>query len=224
MKHIVVIVAGGVGKRMNADIPKQFLKIEQKTILQYTIDVFKNTADELVLVLPENQINTWKSICAESNNEIFYPIISGGDERFFSVKNAVDYLFEQQELSEVIISIHDGVRPLVNDQTINNTFSLAQTKAAVIPVVDLKDSLREVHELGSTHVDRNKYKSVQTPQSFQAELLYQAYQQPFSNLFTDDASVVENFGINIVCTNGNEENIKITTPLDLTLANILLQK
>lgn len=224
MKHIVVIVAGGVGKRMNAAIPKQFLKIEQKTILQYTIDVFKNTADELVLVLPENQINTWKSICAESNNEIFYPIISGGDERFFSVKNAVDYLFEQQELSEVIISIHDGVRPLVNEQTINNTFSLAQTKAAVIPVVDLKDSLREVNELGSTHVDRNKYKSVQTPQSFQAELLYQAYQQPFSNLFTDDASVVENFGINIVCTNGNEENIKITTPLDLTLANILLQK
>lgn len=143
---------------------------------------------------------------------------------FFSVKNAIDYLFEQHELSEVIISIHDGVRPLVTEQTIKNTFTLAQAKAAVIPVVALKDSLREVKELGSAHVDRNKYKSVQTPQSFQAELLYQAYQQPFSNVFTDDASVVENFGVAITCTQGNEENIKITTPLDLTLANILLQK
>ena len=224
MKHIVVIVAGGVGKRMKADIPKQFLKIKDKTILQYTIDAFKNMADELVLVLPEDQVSTWKNICNEAELEINYEIIVGGKERFFSVQNAINHLFDHHELSDVIISIHDGVRPLVSAETIKNTYTLAIEKEAAIPLVSLKESLREITEEGSEHVDRNNFKSVQTPQSFQGELLYQAYQQSFSPLFTDDASVVEQFGLAIAVTQGNEENIKITTPLDLKLASIIINQ
>jgi 2-C-methyl-D-erythritol 4-phosphate cytidylyltransferase len=223
MKHIVVIVAGGVGKRMKSVKPKQFLTIGNYNILQHTINAFKHVADNILLVLPESEISTWKEICATAEVNINYPIISGGKERFFSVKNAVDYIFDHHELNDAIISIHDGVRPLVNQQTIHNTYQLAIEKQAAIPVIDLKDSLRKVQDNQSEHVDRTMFKSVQTPQSFQAEILYQAYQQAFSPLFTDDASVVENIGFPIALSQGNEENIKITTPLDLSLASLLIK-
>lgn len=214
-----IIVAGGKGERMNTQAPKQFLEIAGKPVLMHTIERFYSYSDEirLILVLPENQIIFWNELCHKYNFQIPHQIVEGGRTRFFSVKNALENIE-----NEGLIAIHDGVRPLVDIKTIENCFIEAQKSGAAIPVVDLVDSIRKKTESGSIAVNRKEYKLIQTPQIFRAEIILGSYKQSFNELFTDDASVVEAAGYPVKLVEGNRENIKITTPFDLKLAEVLL--
>lgn len=218
MRNTTIIVAGGKGERMNAEIPKQFLEIQGKPILMHTLEVFHryDYAMQLILVLPTVQIDFWRELCKKHAFMLPHEIVGGGQTRFHSVKNGLE-----AAQSKGLIAVHDGVRPLVNEETITRCFDNAQKLVAVIPVIDMVDSIRQVSENGNQSVDRAAYKLVQTPQVFDAELLRKAYKQEFSPLFTDDASVVESFGTKIYLVEGNRENIKITTEFDLKLAEIL---
>ncbi|MHB9056788.1 MAG: 2-C-methyl-D-erythritol 4-phosphate cytidylyltransferase [Paludibacteraceae bacterium] len=214
-----IIVAGGKGERMNMQAPKQFLEIAGKPVLMHTIERFYSYSGEirLILVLPANQIVFWNELCHKYNFHIPHQIVEGGSTRYFSVKNALEIIE-----NEGLIAIHDGVRPLVDIKTIENCFIVAQKSGAAIPAVDLVDSIRKKTESGSIAVNRKEYKLIQTPQIFRAEIILESYKQPFNELFTDDASVVEAAGYYVKLVEGNRENIKITTPFDLKLAEVLL--
>lgn len=216
---IVIIVAGGKGERMNANIPKQFLELHGKPILMHTIEAFNrfDTTIQIILVLPETQIDYWKTLCKKHDFAVLHNIVIGGQTRFNSVKNGLKLV-----QSPSLVAVHDGVRPLVSHSTIARCFEAAEKYDAAIPVIDLFDSIRQVNEDESLSVDRTKYKLVQTPQVFDAELLKKAYEQEFSALFTDDASVVEALGTKIHLVEGNRENIKITTEIDLKMAETFL--
>jgi 2-C-methyl-D-erythritol 4-phosphate cytidylyltransferase len=218
-QKIAIIVAGGKGERMNADIPKQFLEINGKPILMHTLDVFHrfDASMELVLVLPAVQIEFWKELCKKHIFTLPHRIIEGGNARFYSVKNGLEVVNEP-----ALVAVHDGVRPLVSIETITRCFEAAEKFNAAIPVVDLVDSIRQITNYSSKSVDRNSFKLVQTPQIFDAALLKKAYEQEFSALFTDDASVVEALGEKIQLVEGNRENIKITTEFDLKIAETLV--
>jgi 2-C-methyl-D-erythritol 4-phosphate cytidylyltransferase len=215
--RIAIIVAGGKGERMNSDIPKQFIEIQGKPVLMHTIEVFHRFDDtmQLILVLPEIQIGFWKEICKKHNFTLIHQIVPGGKTRFNSVKNGLKVVKNPS-----LVAVHDGVRPLVSIETISRCFEAAEKFEAVVPVFDLVESIRQITEKGSQSVDRNAYKLVQTPQVFDAELLIKAYEQDFSDIFTDDASVVEATGTKIHLVEGNRENIKITTEFDLKIAKL----
>jgi 2-C-methyl-D-erythritol 4-phosphate cytidylyltransferase len=219
--RIAIIVAGGKGVRMNSDIPKQFIEIQGKPVLMHTIEVFHRFDDtmQLILVLPEVQIGFWKELCKKHNFTLIHQIVSGGKTRFNSVKNGLGFIETPS-----LVAIHDGVRPLVSIETISSCFEAAEKFDAVVPVFDLVESIRQITENGSQTVDRNAYKLVQTPQVFDAELLKKAYEQDFSDIFTDDASVVEATGTKVHLVEGNRENIKITTEFDLIIAESIFRK
>ena len=220
MNKTAIIVAGGKGERMNADIPKQFLEIKGKPILIHTLETFMNfdASLQLILVLPAAQFEFWKTLCKKHALNIPHQIVAGGQTRFQSVKNGLDAV-----KVPAIVAIHDGVRPLVSKETISRCFDAAAKFGAAIPTMDSIESIRFVDASGSKSVDRNAYKMVQTPQVFDAELLKKAYEQEFSVLFTDDASVVEAMGATVHLVDGNRENIKITTEFDLIVAERLLE-
>lgn len=213
MKKAVVIVAGGKGLRMGADIPKQFLPIDGMPILMHTIRRFYDYGSGIyiVVVLPSDQHTYWQQLCQQHQFTIPHTVTSGGTERFHSVLNGLQCV----PCDTDIIAVHDGVRPFVSSQVIDRCFSAAIEHGAAIPVIDIVETLRHVTPDGSNTVPRNEYKLVQTPQTFSASLLREAYRQPFSPSFTDDASVVEAYGHAITLVQGNRENIKITTPSDL---------
>lgn len=219
MQKSVIIVAGGSGKRMGTETPKQFLLLKSKPILMHTIACFYafDSAIEILLVLPKEHISVWQQLCVEHNFNIKHQITEGGSERFYSVKNGLEKINNNG-----IVAIHDGVRPLVSKETIARCFKKADEIGAAIPVMPVVESLRKVDGESSKSVNRSEYVSVQTPQCFNIELIKSAYQQDFSNTFTDDASVVEKFGHQVSLVNGNIENIKITSPQDLILAEYLL--
>ena len=198
---VSIIVAGGKGERMNTNIPKQFLLIENKPILMHTLDVFYRFDKSmlLILVLPESQINYWKELCKKHAFEIPH-------------KNGLT-----QTKATGLIAIHDGVRPFVNIETLKACFEAAEIHSSAIPAVDLVDSIREISENANFAVDRTKFKLIQTPQVFDGKILHEAYNQAFSAKFTDDASVVEALGHKIYLLKGNIENIKITTATDLLI-------
>jgi len=218
-EKIVIIVAGGKGERMNADIPKQFLEIQGRPILMHTLEAFQgfDSNMKLILVLPAAQIDFWETLCIKHNFALSHQIVEGGNVRFYSVKNGLRAI-----KVPALVAVHDGVRPLVSMETIQRCFDAAEEFDAAIPVVDLVDSIRQLTENASESVDRSYYKLVQTPQIFDAELLKEAYEQEFSPLFTDDASVVEALGKHVQLVEGNRENIKITTEFDLKIAEVLL--
>jgi 2-C-methyl-D-erythritol 4-phosphate cytidylyltransferase len=218
-QKIAIIVAGGKGERMNAGIPKQFLEIQGKPILMHTLEAFYRfeTEMKLILVLPAAQISFWENLCENHNFTFPHQIVEGGNARFYSVKNALEAI-----QTPSLVAVHDGVRPLVSMETIARCFDAAEKLDAAIPVVDLVDSIRQLTDNGSRSVDRNAYKLVQTPQVFDGELLKKAYEQEFSTLFTDDASVVEAMGKHVQLVEGNRENIKITTEFDLKIAEIFI--
>ena len=218
---IAIIVAGGKGERMNTDVPKQFLEIHGKPILMHTLEVFYHYSSviQIILVLPEIQINFWNALCKKHDFKIHHQIVAGGQTRFDSVKNGLKAI----EIP-ALVAVHDGVRPLVSLETISRCFDAAEKFKAVVPVFDLVESIRQVTEKGSQSVDRNTYKLVQTPQVFDAELLKKAYEHEFSTLFTDDASVVEFAGTKVHLVEGNRENIKITTEFDLKIAELLVNR
>ena len=222
MLKYAIIVAGGKGERIGTELPKQFLEINGKPILMHTIDKFRNTYQdiEIILALPENQIDFWEELCV-LHHFPFSPkrVVKGGKTRFHSVQNAL-----KQVTQKSIVGVHDGVRPLVGKETITNCYTVAEKLGNAIPVIDIVDSLRYVSKQEGTNkaVTRSCYKSVQTPQCFTSELILKAYEQEFDASFTDDASVVEKLGETINLVDGNEENIKVTTQKDLIVLSQLL--
>lgn len=221
MKKFALIVAGGNGSRMKTEIPKQFLEINNRPVLMHTFDTFfkYDSNIEFVLVLPKNQIESWKSLCEKHRFNIKYKIAFGGETRFDSVKNGLELIPD-----EGIVFIHDGVRPLVSEKTIENCFETALNKGNALPVIQVSESVRMVEGSENFPVDRSKYFLVQTPQTFKTQLIKKAYQQVNSNSFTDDATVFESCGETIHLVDGNRENIKITFPEDLVYAEILLNR
>lgn len=219
MKKFVLIVAGGSGSRMKNNIPKQFLEINCRPVLMHTFDAFirYDPQIEFILVLPKNQTESWKLSCEKHRFSIKYKIAFGGETRFDSVKNGLELIPE-----EGIVFIHDGVRPLVSEKTIENCFETALNRGNALPVIQVSESVRMVEGSKNFPVDRSKYFLVQTPQTFKTHLIRKAYKQANSNTFTDDATVLESFGETIHLVEGNRENIKITFPEDLVYAKIFL--
>lgn len=217
----VIIVAGGSGKRMGSEVPKQFIEVAGMPVLMHTIQRFYDfdNSVKIVVVLPEDQHALWGDLIHRYGFKIYHQVTKGGKERFDSVKNGLSVINE-----ESLIAVHDGVRPLVSPETIQRCFNEAESKDAAIPVMPAVESIRMETEAGSIAVDRSKYFMVQTPQVFESEVLKKAYSQSFSNTFTDDASVVESLGYKIAMVEGNSENIKVTRPLDLVIAEALLTK
>jgi 2-C-methyl-D-erythritol 4-phosphate cytidylyltransferase len=216
----VIIVAGGRGKRMGYDIPKQFLKLNNTPILLLTMLRFYSydSKIKIILALPEDEIRTWETIKSQTFNVPPHIIVEGGKERFFSVKNSLAHVRKGE-----IVAIHDSVRPFVSIETISRCFKNAKKSGAAVPVIPLTESIRYFeNEDKSLAVSREKYKIVQTPQVFMSNILKPAYAQPYSKDFTDDASVVEKFGHPVSSVEGNSENIKITTPLDMKIAAIIM--
>jgi|WetSurMetagenome_2_1015567.scaffolds.fasta_scaffold31725_3 2-C-methyl-D-erythritol 4-phosphate cytidylyltransferase len=220
MKKFVLIVAGGNGVRMDARSPKQFLLVAGKPILMQTIMCFFNYDPnaEIVVVLPGQQIETWKNLCQNHSFTIAHRICPGGEKRFYSVKNGLSEIEE-----EGVVFIHDGVRPLVSNETLDRCFKTALQKGNAIPVVPVTESLRKIEAGKNTSVDRSRYFLVQTPQTFLVKEIKKAYEQEYSPYFTDDASVLEATGKAINLVDGNRENIKITYPHDLVIASSLLE-
>ncbi len=215
----VIITAGGTGKRMGSEIPKQFMEVAGKPILFHTISLFHkfNKSAQILVTLPESWLNYWEELINTYQFDVPHQVISGGQERFHSIKNALRYC------DEPIVMVHDGVRPLVSTETLNRCIQALEDNNAVIPVVPVKESLRKVSGKKSEAVIRSEYRNVQTPQCFEKSVLEQAYAQEFHAGITDDASLVEQNGEHIHIVEGNDENIKITTPMDLLLAEVLLK-
>lgn len=215
----VLIVAGGKGLRMGADIPKQFLPIGEKPVLMRTLETFHacNQEMQLIVVLPHDQQAYWAKLCAEYHFAVPHRVADGGETRFHSVRNGLALVNAPGR-----VGVHDGVRPFVSREVIVRCYALVAKAKAVVPVVPVVETVRHLTEGGSTTVNRDEYRLVQTPQVFDVELLKRAYEQSYTPAFTDDASVVEALGVSVMLTEGNRENIKITTPFDLRVAEALL--
>lgn len=217
----VIIVAGGKGLRMGGEIPKQFLPINGKPVLMRTLERFREYSESLniILVLPKAQQEYWQSLCKEYSFDVKYTIADGGATRFHSVQNGLCLI---PDTEEGVVGVHDGVRPFVSTEVISRCYDSARTKKAVIPVVPVVETLRHIEAEDKGHnVLRSDYRLVQTPQTFDIQLLKEANKQPYTEAFTDDASVVEAIGQKVTMVEGNRENIKITTPFDLKIASIL---
>lgn len=232
----IIIVAGGKGLRMGSDIPKQFLPIGGKPVLMRTLERFRDYSDDLqiILVLPEAQQTYWHQLCEEYHFDVKYQIANGGQTRFHSVQNGLALIPDD---AEGVVGVHDGVRPFPSVEVIRNCYETARTTKAVIPVIPVVETVRELTGTGtmssaqnsgvpvpvsSVTVPRDKYRLVQTPQTFDIQLLKAANRQPYNDGFTDDASVVESYGHQITLVDGNRENIKITTPYDIVVAEAII--
>ena len=216
MQIVALLVAGGKGERMNADIPKQFLLLNGTPILMHTLKQFSHFK-EIVLVLPSSQFKYWQELCNTYNFRQKHTLVAGGITRFHSVKNGLEKIADN-----TIVAIHDGVRPLISTSLINDLVSETKSGIGVIPIIPIKDSIRKVEGENSVHVDRSNLFVVQTPQCFLSTDIQKAYTQDFSNTFTDDASVFEANGGKINTLLGEEKNLKITTQEDLNIASILI--
>ncbi len=213
MHRYLIMVAGGRGLRMGTDIPKQFLLLDEKPIVIHSAERFLayDPDIEIILVLPEDNIEYWKDLCEKYSFNIDHHIVKGGQERFNSVKNGLS-LVRQRSL----VAIHDAVRPRVSIETIDRCFSIAEKKGNAVPYIKPTESVREISDKKSSHIlNRDKIALIQTPQVFRSDILLSAYAAVYQRSFTDDASVVEAAGHNINLVEGNRENIKITTAEDL---------
>ena len=219
MRRSCIIVAGGNGSRMGTELPKQFLRVRGIPVLMHTIRNFHDfdPSIQLIVVLPADEIDNWKELCRQHHFDIPHLPIAGGDTRFESVKNGLS-LADKSDL----IAIHDGVRPLVSHETLNRCFEAAEETGTAIPVLPANESVRKGTMNASAPVDRSRYFLVQTPQVFKASLIQDSYKQPWVPEFTDDASVAEHSGIRVHMVLGNRENIKITFPEDLRIAELFL--
>ena len=218
----VLIVAGGSGTRMGTEVPKQFLPIGGKPVLMRTIEAFCACFGRdirTILVLPSSQQGYWDRLCREHRFSLPCDVADGGATRFHSVCNGLKLVRERAAL----VGVHDGVRPFVSASVIRQCYAVAERYGAAVPVVPVVESMRCLQGGGhSIAVNSEHYRLVQTPQVFDADKLREAYAQPFSPAFTDDASVAESIGIPIHLVDGNRENIKLTTPSDLKIAEALL--
>lgn len=218
-KRGVIIVAGGSGSRMQSTLPKQFLMLGGMPVVARTINTFSEALPgaDIVVVLPAEHIPLWKNLSARFDVAP-HRMVAGGNERFYSVLNGINALGEDVEY----IAVHDGVRAMVSKKLIIRAMLAAEEHKAVIPVVDVVDSYRRVEGDDSYIVPRSELRIVQTPQVFEASLLRKAYDRPFSSIFTDDASVVEDYGSKIALVDGERTNIKLTTPDDMAYAEYIL--
>ncbi len=223
MKKYAVIVAGGSGTRMGATLPKQYIEIGGLPILMHTLNKFSKAVAEaeLILVIPENDFELWNNLCAKYQFTLSHRLVAGGKSRFQSVRNGLN---EIQDI-DGLVAIHDGVRPFVNASVIENSFDTAAVHGSAIAVVALKDSIRKLADDNrSIFQERQVYRLVQTPQTFQLAKIKQAFKVTELHTFTDDATVYEHQGWQVTLIAGNLENIKITTPEDLDYATYLLQR
>jgi 2-C-methyl-D-erythritol 4-phosphate cytidylyltransferase len=220
LEKIALIVAGGTGKRMKSQIPKQFLLLNGRPVLMHTLYKFYryDTGMRIILVLPEDEVIAWKGLCAIHGFAIKHEIGTGGETRFHSIRRNLDNIPE-----DCLVAVHDGVRPLVSQDTIHRCFVIAAEKGNAVPCIEIPESLRIVDELGNRPADRTIYRLIQTPQVFNSSLLKESYHQEYHPSFTDDASVVESMGCKINLVDGNPENLKITLPQDLGIAEFLLK-
>lgn len=219
MNKIAVIVAGGSGTRMGMELPKQFLKVKGKPLLFYTLDVFLRAYDDLkvILVLPEEYTETGREIIDAYFDETRVTIAVGGATRFESVKNGLKLVED-----EAIVFVHDAVRCLVTIDLVRRCHDMAIETGSAIPVIKCNDSVRLITEDGSEPVERDKVMLVQTPQVFHSKILLPAYQIDYKDRFTDEATVVEAFGMKVSLLEGDKNNIKVTHPADLIVAERLL--
>ncbi len=223
MKRYAIIVAGGSGTRMGSALPKQYLEIGGKPILMHTLSVFylSDTEIELILVIPESDFTYWKNLCSQFDFKVPHKLVKGGKSRFQSVKSGLDSIKDKKG----IVAIHDGVRPFVNPEVIEESFLKAREFGSAIAVVDLKDSIRKLTEDGKSFFqDRQSFRLVQTPQTFLLDKIKKAYEVSEIIYFTDDATVFEHQGWQVLLIPGNPGNIKITSPEDLDYASFLIQK
>ena len=202
-------------------MPKQFIELSGKPIIMHTIEAFNEVLpeSEKIIVLPESYFSYWSQLIKKFNFNIIHTLQKGGEIRFESVKNAVSLLKD-----DGIVAIHDAVRPFVSKEVIVSCFDIAEKYGSAIPVISIKDSVRMIENDKSISQKRDCLKAVQTPQCFRTDIIIDSYTQDYNSSFTDDASVVEAMGINIWLVEGNEENIKITTPFDLLIAESIIKK
>jgi 2-C-methyl-D-erythritol 4-phosphate cytidylyltransferase len=221
MNKYAVIVAGGNGSRMNSTVPKQFLLLNDKPVLYYTLDTFLKAYHDLkvILVLPEEYVATGQEIIDAWFDYKRIRITVGGRTRFHSVQNGLQLIED-----ESIVFVHDAVRCLLTTALIHRCYEAALEFGATVPVVDCKDSVRMVISDGNEALERRNIKLVQTPQAFLSTILLPAFNIDYKDKFTDEASVVETFGMKVHLVEGEENNIKITTPIDMLLAEHLLSQ
>ncbi|MGY6562264.1 MAG: 2-C-methyl-D-erythritol 4-phosphate cytidylyltransferase [Luteibaculaceae bacterium] len=222
MNVYCIIVAGGKGLRMGYETPKQYIQLQGKPILMHTLEQLHNHLPQaqFILVIPQGDLSFWDDTCAKLECTIPHIAVEGGAERWNSVQHGLRAISSVKPND--LVAIHDAVRPFVSKNTVLNALKSAETNKSGVPVIPLRDSIRKQTEVGSEHLDRNAYRLVQTPQCFNLALLKSAFNAGFSPLFTDDASVFESAGHPIHLTEGNFENIKITQPEDLVIAEAFL--
>ena len=221
-QHIYnIIVAAGSGSRFGANLPKQYCLLNGRPVLMHTIDNMRVAMpnSHIILVLNKDFVEYWNELCGEYSFESPM-VVTGGDTRWQSVKNAIDVIPATAE----IITVHDGARPIVEEKMVERLINALDNAPGAIPIVSVTDSLRQVNENGSIPVDRSLYKAVQTPQAFHADKLKEAYSLPFTPTFTDDASVMAALGYDVMLVEGDTYNIKITHPLDIEIAQLYLRQ
>jgi 2-C-methyl-D-erythritol 4-phosphate cytidylyltransferase len=220
VNKIVLIVAGGSGTRMNSGVPKQFMLLQKQPVLMHTLNVFHRYKRnmELILALPESQVERWNELCKIHDFRLRHQVVSGGETRFHTVKKNIAGLPNGS-----LVAIHDGVRPLVSLDTIDRCFQAAAEYGNAVPCIEIPETLRRLNGKRSRQVNRTNYRLIQTPQVFLTDLLKKAYDQDYRPDFTDDAGVLESMGLTIHLVEGNGENIKITYPQDLIVAGTLLK-
>ncbi len=219
MQRTTIIVAGGNGKRMGGPVPKQFQNLKGRPLLMWAIEAFHQAdpAMPIIVVLPQEHFDIWKALCMGHGFFVHHQVVAGGEQRWHSVKSGL----EKVE-NDGLVAVHDGVRPLVSTELIQRCFGAAHRHAAAIPVVPVVPSVRETTFDGSRALDRSKLLAVQTPQCFHIDLLRKAFELPYDTAFTDEATLVERLGAQIQLVEGEEQNIKVTTPMDLKVAEALL--
>jgi 2-C-methyl-D-erythritol 4-phosphate cytidylyltransferase len=221
MLKYAIIVAGGSGHRMNSTTPKQFLSLKGKPVLLHTIEVFSSAFEDLnmIVVFPEKYLGEGGSILESISLRKKINVVTGGATRFHSVKNGLKLVPEN-----AIVFVHDAVRCLVTEQLIIRCYEAALENGNAIPAIPLADTVRMKTEQGAVSLDRSRLQVIQTPQTFFSNLLLKAFEQEYDNSFTDEATVAEKFGIKIHLIHGEDENIKLTTPIDMLVAENVLSK
>jgi len=223
MEKYALIVAGGSGSRMGTDIPKQFLSLGNAPILMHTVKRFFGFSEKvhIIVVLPEEQIERWKQLCKKNQFNIPHTIVAGGKTRFESVRNGLNSIGNK---AEALVAIHDGVRPFISKKMLENAYTSAEKLGNAVASVPLKESIRKIEKGTNSAVDRSMHRIMQTPQTFLLSKISPAFAVEESPLFTDDAAVAEANGVKINLIDGSYENIKITTPEDLALAEAIIKK
>jgi 2-C-methyl-D-erythritol 4-phosphate cytidylyltransferase len=218
MKKYAIIVAGGSGMRMQSALPKQFIRIAGKPILMHTLQKFYDFSEsvKIILVLPKYQLLRWDELCKEYNFSLAYTLTHGGNSRFESVRNGLQLISAEEDS---LVAIHDGVRPLVPVEVIAESYETARHKGCAVACISVKDSVREINDTGINQaIDRRKLRLIQTPQTFRSQIIKHSFEIAPHQEFTDDASVAEAAGFQVHLFEGSYQNIKITTPEDLWIA------